>query len=61
MDPRFKKRLSEEDRLAAISIVKKELLEMEEAENHEEPAVATLEPPCKKSAFSRILGDDLSR
>ena len=40
-------------------MVKKELLEMEEAENHEEPAVATLEPPCKKSAFSRILGDDL--
>ena len=59
VDPRFKKRWSEEDRLAAISIVKKELLEMEEAENHEEPAVATLEPPCKKYAFSRILGDDL--
>ena len=55
----FQKRLSEEDRLAAISMVKKELLEMEEAKNHKEPAVATLEPPCKKSAFSRILGDDL--
>ena len=35
VDPHFKRRLSEEDRLAAISMVKKELLEMDEAENHE--------------------------
>ena len=59
VDPRFKKRLSEEDRLVTISTVKKELLGMEEVGNCEEPAVAAQEPPCKRSAFSRILGDDL--
>ena len=59
VDPHFKKRLSEEDRLATISIVKKELLGMEEARNCEEPAIATQEPSCKISAFSRILGDDI--
>ena len=59
VDPHFKKRLSEEDRLATISTVKKEVLGMEEAGNCEEPAVAVQESPCKSSAFNRILGDDL--
>ena len=51
--------MSEEDRLATISTVKKELLEMDEADSCEEAAVDAQEPPCKRSAFSRILGDDL--
>ena len=37
VDPRFKKRLSKDDRLAAMNAVKKELVELEEAESCEEP------------------------
>ena len=32
---------------------------MDEADSCEEAAVDAQEPPCKRSAFSRILGDDL--
>ena len=40
-----------------MNAVKKELVELEEAESCEEPTKATLEPPCKRSVLSRILGD----
>ena len=53
------KRLPEEDRVATISNVKKELLEMDEADSCEEAAGDAQEPPCKRFAFSRILRDDL--
>ena len=53
LDPRFKKRLSED----ATNIVKNELMGLEEVENCEESSRSTLEPPCKRSAFSRILGE----
>ena len=32
-------------------------MELQEVENSEEHTVATLEPPYKRFAFSRILGD----
>ena len=55
VDPCFKKRLSEEDRLATISTVKKELLEMDEADSCEEAAVDAQEPPCKRITTRRSV------
>ena len=56
LDPRFKKRLTEEDMRISIEFLKKELLDFEDSS--EDGASASLsEPRTKRSAWSRILGD----
>jgi len=54
LDPRFKKRLTEEDRRIAIEYIKEELSEFED---DSEDCLSLSEPSTKRSAWSRILGD----
>ena len=56
LDPRFKKRLTEEDMCVSIEFLKKELLDFEDS-SEDGASVSLSEPRTKQSAWSRILGD----
>ena len=60
VDPRFKKRIPEDARIFAINAVKKELMEDPESSYPDSIHCENeLVPPLpKKSALSRILGDN---
>ena len=58
VDPRFKKRLSEDVRQVTIAALKRELSELDEGETSQEVTITSMEPPCKRSALSRILDDE---